>query len=53
MQVNINGTINVTRLAIPFLKQSDAGSIIVMSSVAGRYGYPTRSRHRRNIRVKG
>lgn len=43
MQVNINGTFNVTRLAIPYLKQSDAGSIIVMSSVAGRFGYPNRS----------
>lgn len=43
MQVNVNGTFNVTRLAIPYLKQSDAGSIIVMSSVAGRFGYPNRS----------
>jgi NAD(P)-dependent dehydrogenase (short-subunit alcohol dehydrogenase family) len=43
MQVNINGTFNVTRLAIRYLKQSPAGSIIVMSSVAGRYGYPNRS----------
>jgi NAD(P)-dependent dehydrogenase (short-subunit alcohol dehydrogenase family) len=43
MRVNINGTFNVTRLAIPFLKQSEAASIIVMSSVAGRYGYPNRS----------
>lgn len=43
MQVNINGTFNVTRLAIPYLKQSEAGSIIVMSSVAGRFGYPNRS----------
>ena len=43
MQVNVNGTFNVTRLAIPYLKQSEAGSIIIMSSVAGRYGYPNRS----------
>jgi len=43
MQINLNGTFNVTRLAIPFLKQSPAGSIIVMSSVAGRFGYPNRS----------
>lgn len=43
MQVNINGTFNVTRLAIPYLKQSEAGSIVIMSSVAGRYGYPNRS----------
>jgi len=43
MQINLTGTFNVTRLAIPFLKQSHAGSIIVMSSVAGRFGYPNRS----------
>ena len=43
MQINVNGTFNVTRLAIPYLKQSPAGSIIVMSSVAGRFGYPNRS----------
>ncbi len=43
MQVNLNGTFNITRLAIPHLKQSPAGSIIVMSSVAGRFGYPNRS----------
>jgi NAD(P)-dependent dehydrogenase (short-subunit alcohol dehydrogenase family) len=43
MQVNLNGTFNVTRLAIPHLKKSQAGCIIIMSSVAGRYGYPNRS----------
>lgn len=43
MQINLNGTFNVTRLAIPHIKQSLAGSIIVMSSVAGRFGYPNRS----------
>jgi NAD(P)-dependent dehydrogenase (short-subunit alcohol dehydrogenase family) len=43
MQINLNGTFNVTRLAIPHLRQSRAGSIIVMSSVAGRFGYPNRS----------
>lgn len=42
MQINLTGTFNVTRLAIPHLKQSGAASIIVMSSVAGRYGYPNR-----------
>lgn len=43
MQINLTGTFNVTRLAIPFLKQSRAGSIVVMSSAAGRFGYPNRS----------
>src|SRR5262245_28146116 len=41
--VNLNGTFNVTRCAIPHLKQSGAGVIINMSSVAGRLGYPNRS----------
>ena len=44
MQVNLNGTFNVTRMAIPALKVSGNNpSIIIMSSVAGRYGYPNRS----------
>jgi NAD(P)-dependent dehydrogenase (short-subunit alcohol dehydrogenase family) len=43
MRVNLGGTFNVTRLAIPQLKQSRAGSIINMSSAAGRFGYPQRS----------
>jgi NAD(P)-dependent dehydrogenase (short-subunit alcohol dehydrogenase family) len=43
LAVNLTGTFNVTRLAIPHLKQSDAGVIIVMSSVGGRFGYPNRS----------
>jgi len=43
MQVNLTGTFNVTRLAIPHLKKSSAGVIINMSSAAGRFGYPNRS----------
>ena len=43
MQVNLTGTFNTTRLAIPYLRRSTSGSIIVMSSVAGRFGYPNRS----------
>jgi NAD(P)-dependent dehydrogenase (short-subunit alcohol dehydrogenase family) len=43
MQVDINGTFNVTRMAIPFLKKSSAGVIINMSSLAGRFGYENRS----------
>jgi NAD(P)-dependent dehydrogenase (short-subunit alcohol dehydrogenase family) len=43
LNVNLNGTFNVTRLAIPSLKRSRAGVIINMSSVAGRLGYPNRS----------
>lgn len=43
MQIDLTGTFNVTRCAIPHLKQSKAGVIINMSSVAGRYGYANRS----------
>lgn len=43
VQINLNGTFNVTRLAIPHLKKSPAGVIIIMSSVAGRFGYANRS----------
>jgi NAD(P)-dependent dehydrogenase (short-subunit alcohol dehydrogenase family) len=43
VQVNLNGTFNVTRLAIPHLKKSPAGVIINMSSLAGRLGYANRS----------
>ncbi len=43
MRVDLTGTFNVTRLAIPHLKKSQAGVIINMSSVAGRFGYANRS----------
>jgi NAD(P)-dependent dehydrogenase (short-subunit alcohol dehydrogenase family) len=43
MHVNLGGTFNVTRLAIPALKRSRGGCIINMSSAAGRFGYPQRS----------
>jgi NAD(P)-dependent dehydrogenase (short-subunit alcohol dehydrogenase family) len=43
MGVNLTGAFNVTRLAIPHLKRSPAGVIIVMSSLAAKHGYPNRS----------
>jgi NAD(P)-dependent dehydrogenase (short-subunit alcohol dehydrogenase family) len=43
MKVDVIGTFHVTRHSIPHLKKSAAGSIIVMSSVGGRFGYPNRS----------
>jgi NAD(P)-dependent dehydrogenase (short-subunit alcohol dehydrogenase family) len=43
MRVNLGGTFNVTRLAIPHLRKSAAGCIINMSSAAGRLGYPQRA----------
>ena len=46
MQVDLTGTFNVTRMAIPHLKKSSAGAIINMSSVAGRFGYANRSPYR-------
>ena len=42
VQVNLTAAFDVTRLAIPALKQSSAGVVIVMSSAAGRFGYPNR-----------
>lgn len=43
MRVNLTGTFNVSRFAIPHLKKSKSGVIINMSSVAGRFGYANRS----------
>src|SRR6516225_9961943 len=43
MNVDLTGTFNVTRLSIPHLKQSKGGSIIIRSSLGGRFGYPNRS----------
>jgi NAD(P)-dependent dehydrogenase (short-subunit alcohol dehydrogenase family) len=42
VQINLNGTFDTTRLAIPHLKKSSAGVILIMSSVAGRFGFPNR-----------
>ncbi len=41
--VNLTAMFDVTRLAIPHLKQSKAGCIINMSSIAGRFGFQNRS----------
>jgi NAD(P)-dependent dehydrogenase (short-subunit alcohol dehydrogenase family) len=43
LHVNLTGTFNVTRNAIPHLMASGAGVIIIMSSAAGRFGYANRS----------
>ena len=42
VNINLTGTFLVTQRAIPLLKASKAGSIVVMSSLAGRFGYPNR-----------
>ncbi|ROZ75025.1 SDR family oxidoreductase [Ramlibacter sp. WS9] len=41
--VNLTGTFNVTRAAIPWLKQHGSGAIINIGSTAGRMGFPNRS----------
>jgi NAD(P)-dependent dehydrogenase (short-subunit alcohol dehydrogenase family) len=41
--VNITAMFDVCRLAIPHLKQSKAGCIINMASIAGRFGFANRS----------
>lgn len=41
--VNLTGTFNVTRAAIPWLKQHGAGAIVNIGSTAGRMGFPNRS----------
>lgn len=43
LRVDLTGTFNVTRNAIPHLIKSDQGAIINMASAAGRFGYPNRS----------
>ena len=42
LNLNLNSTFMMTKLAIPYLKQSDSGVIINLSSIAGRMGYPFR-----------
>ena len=43
LQVCLTGTFLVTKHAIPHLIRSGQGVIIIMSSSAGRFGYPNRS----------
>jgi NAD(P)-dependent dehydrogenase (short-subunit alcohol dehydrogenase family) len=43
LKINLTGTFNVTKNAIPHLVSSGNGVIIIMSSAAGRFGYPNRS----------
>lgn len=43
LKIDLTGTFLVTKHAIPHLIRSGKGVIIVMSSAAGRFGYPNRS----------
>ncbi|MCG3171813.1 MAG: D-beta-hydroxybutyrate dehydrogenase [Pseudomonadales bacterium] len=42
VQVNLTAAFDITRRSIPALKASPAGVVIVISSAAGRFGYPNR-----------
>lgn len=43
VDVNLNSMFHCTRLAVPLLKKAGGGSIINLSSVAGRLGFPLRT----------
>src|SRR5690606_36765307 len=42
VDINLTGTFMVTQRTIPLLEESAADSLIVMSSLVGRFGYPNR-----------
>ncbi len=43
LAVNLTGTFNVTRLAVPHLQAARDGAIVNIGSLAGRVGFPRRS----------
>jgi len=43
VSVNLTGQFNLLRACIPYLKQHNSGTVILMSSAAGRLGLPYRS----------
>jgi NAD(P)-dependent dehydrogenase (short-subunit alcohol dehydrogenase family) len=43
LAVNLTAMFDVTRLAVPHLKQSPAGVIVNLSSMAGRFGFANRT----------
>ena len=43
--VDLSGMFYCTRLAVPHLKAAGGGSIVNLSSIAGRLGYPLRSHY--------
>ncbi|HTU65449.1 MAG TPA: SDR family oxidoreductase [Steroidobacteraceae bacterium] len=42
LRVNLGAAFHVTKLCIPALKRAGGGSIVNLSSAAGRFGYPQR-----------
>jgi NAD(P)-dependent dehydrogenase (short-subunit alcohol dehydrogenase family) len=43
IDVNLNGTFYSVRRAVPLIKAAGGGSIVIISSAAGLFGYPLRS----------
>ena len=43
IQVNLVGAFHCTRKAVPLLRNAGGGSIVMISSIAGRLGYPERT----------
>lgn len=43
IEVNTGGHFYLTRLCVPLMKRQRSGSVVFMSSVAGRLGFPTRA----------
>ncbi|MDB4161648.1 SDR family oxidoreductase [Bacteroidia bacterium] len=43
MEVNFFGSIHLTKTVLPLMQKSNTGSIIAMSSAAGKFGFPLRS----------
>ena len=43
MEVNFFGSIHLTKAVLPLMQKSNTGSIVAMSSAAGKFGFPLRS----------
>lgn len=43
MEVNFFGSVHLTKAALPLFTKSNSGSIVAMSSAAGKFGFPLRS----------
>ncbi len=43
MEVNYFGTVSLTKLVLPMMKENGGGHIAVVSSIVGKFGFPLRS----------
>jgi short-subunit dehydrogenase len=43
MEVNFFGSVHLTKAVLPMMKKANKGSIVAMSSAAGKFGFPLRS----------